>query len=137
MTWIVSVHGTGGSTAEAIEPEWIFTVLDEQQAIGVSDTLQAALDQKFGPHYYWVRHYEAHPLGQHKLPAPTGAVLQQLIAQQGPVAPGRQAVDFGTVAEDVYDSGDWPELGPEPPKPVNEEEEAAAIASILGTTEQP
>ena len=126
MTWVVTVHGCGGSMAEAADADFAFSTTDETAAKQMASTLQDALSAK-DPYGDWlVLHFEVLPAGRYAWPKPTGAALASL----GPIPPGKVAIDMEAVVTKVLEDGDWPE---ELPPPVDPDEEAAAIASILGT----
>lgn len=127
MTWVVTVHSGYGSMAEAVDPTHAFVMNDEAQAKAVCEALNAGFMNLSAER--WAIYYEALPVRDYILPAPTGQVLADLLATNGgQMKPGHVAIDFLIVAE-MIDNGEEFELRP---PPVDPEEEAAAIASILG-----
>ena len=122
--WIVSVHNCGGSMAEAAEPthEWSFPG-------GQADAHSfAAMLQSFLGDDWLVLAREILSIGAYQLPKATGAALAAL----GQAQPGQFPLDIQKVAQIIEQGGDFRLRPPDPP-PVDPDEEAAAIQSILGS----
>jgi hypothetical protein len=127
VTWVVTVHSTGGSMAEAVDVQWAITTHTEDAAKTIAEALNSVWYNQGDEDC--AQYFEAIPAAQANLPLASAQTMAAEGLDPSTVKPGEVALDIRELAR-MLTEGEPPEPLPEPPKPPTEEEESEALASI-------
>lgn len=124
--WVVTVHTTGGGMGEAIDVQWATKLPNQQAAESFAEVLNKAFEDI--ETYFYAQAFEVPALVEWSIPTVSNADV--VAAGQPPLEEGQVAFNMMALAE-MFRDGEHPERV----NPVTNDEEEAAIKSILGGTD--
>lgn len=137
--WAVSVHDGSGSTAEAVDVVFAVAIPLEVDAEKFAETLNTCFEYHAGQSQHspakdmWAQHFEIPLVADIQFPTISAA---DWLRESGENLPkGKTAIDLKTWVGEFLDAvedgaDDWPTMKT-PVEPVSDDEEQAALNSIL------